>query len=60
MPTVDTVFPSVALWRDFKKGSASTKPAGCPAVQAFLIQLATNARQHGYYVPTPRAMAGGA
>ena len=34
--------------------------ARSPAVQTFLIQLATNARQHGYYVPTPRAMAGGA
>ncbi len=30
-----------------------------PAVQTFLIQLATNARQHGYYVPTPLAIAGG-
>ena len=34
--------------------------ARSPAVQTFLIQLATNAREHGYYVPTPRAMAGGA
>ena len=34
--------------------------ARSPAVQTFLIQLATNARQHGYYVPTPRAVAGGA
>ena len=34
--------------------------ARSPAVQTFLIQLATNARHHGYYVPTPRAMAGGA
>jgi hypothetical protein len=33
--------------------------ARSPAVQTFLIQLATNARQHGYYLPTPRAMAGG-
>ncbi len=33
--------------------------ARSPAVQTFLIQLATNARQHGYYVPTPRAVAGG-
>ncbi len=31
-----------------------------PAVQTFLIQLATSPRQHGYYVPTRRAMAGGA
>ena len=34
--------------------------ARSPAVQTFLIQLATNAREHGYYLPTPRAMAGGA
>jgi len=34
--------------------------ARSPAVQTFLIQLATNARHHGYYIPTPRAMAGGA
>jgi len=34
--------------------------ARSPAVQTFLIQLATNAQQHGYYVPTPRAVAGGA
>ncbi|MDY0165771.1 MAG: hypothetical protein RBS80_04460 [Thermoguttaceae bacterium] len=33
--------------------------ARSPAVQTFLIQLATNARQHGYYLPTPRAIAGG-
>ena len=34
--------------------------ARSPAVQTFLIQLATSPRNHGYYVPTPRAMAGGA
>ncbi|MHB8899626.1 MAG: hypothetical protein ACYC6Y_12840 [Thermoguttaceae bacterium] len=31
-----------------------------PAVQNFLIQLATSAEEHAYYLPTPRAMAGGA
>ncbi len=34
--------------------------ARSPAVQTFLIQLATSPQEHGYYLPTPRAMAGGA
>ena len=34
--------------------------ARSPAVQTFLIQLAAAGRQHAYYLPTPRAMAGGA
>lgn len=34
--------------------------ARSPAVQTFLIQLAGAGRQHAYYLPTPRAMAGGA
>ena len=34
--------------------------ARSPAVQTFLIQLATSPQQHGYYVPTPRAVAAGA
>ncbi|MDD4871559.1 MAG: hypothetical protein PHR77_13460 [Kiritimatiellae bacterium] len=34
--------------------------ARSPALQTFLIQLATSGRQHAYYVPTPRAVAGGA
>jgi len=34
--------------------------ARSPAVQTFLIQLAGAAREHAYYLPTPRAMAGGA
>jgi len=34
--------------------------ARSPAVQTFLIQLAATGRQHAYYLPTPRAMAGGA
>jgi len=34
--------------------------ARSPAVQTFLIQLAGANRQHAYYLPTPRAMAGGA
>ena len=33
--------------------------ARSPAVQTFLIQLATSGRQHAYYLPTPRAVAGG-
>ena len=33
--------------------------ARSPAVQTFLIQLASTGRQHGYYVPTPRAVAAG-
>ncbi|NLF67779.1 MAG: hypothetical protein GX575_01865 [Candidatus Anammoximicrobium sp.] len=33
--------------------------ARSPAVQTFLIQLAGANRQHGYYLPTPRAIAGG-
>jgi len=34
--------------------------ARSPAVQTFQIQLAGASRQHAYYLPTPRAMAGGA
>jgi hypothetical protein len=34
--------------------------ARSPAVQTFLIQLAGAGRDHAYYLPTPRAMAGGA
>ncbi len=34
--------------------------ARSPALQTFLIQLAATGRQHAYYLPTPRAMAGGA
>ncbi len=34
--------------------------ARSPAVQTFLIQLSATGEQHGYYVPTPRAIAGGA
>ena len=34
--------------------------ARSPAVQTFLIQLAGATRDHAYYLPTPRAMAGGA
>ena len=34
--------------------------ARSPAMQTFLIQLATSPKQHGYYLPTPRAVAGGA
>jgi hypothetical protein len=34
--------------------------ARSPAVQTFLIQLAGAGREHAYYVPTPRAVAGGA
>jgi hypothetical protein len=34
--------------------------ARSPAVQTFLIQLATSGQKHAYYVPTPRAVAGGA
>lgn len=34
--------------------------ARSPAVQTFLIQLAATGRQHAYYLPTPRAVAGGA
>lgn len=30
-----------------------------PAVQTFLIQLATSGTQQAYYVPTPRAVSGG-
>lgn len=33
--------------------------ARSPAVQTFLIQLAGATRDHAYYLPTPRAMAGG-
>jgi len=33
--------------------------ARSPAVQTFLIQLATSGPQPAYYVPTPRAVAGG-
>lgn len=33
--------------------------ARSPAVQTFLIQLATSSPRHAYYVPTPRAVAGG-
>ncbi|MDD4871889.1 MAG: hypothetical protein PHR77_15130 [Kiritimatiellae bacterium] len=33
--------------------------ARSPAVQTFLIQLAATGRQHAYYLPTPRAVAGG-
>ena len=29
-------------------------------MQTFLIQLATSGHQHAYYLPTPRAIAGGA
>lgn len=31
-----------------------------PALQTFLIQLAGSGNQHAYYLPTPRAVAGGA
>ncbi len=34
--------------------------ARSPAVQTFLIQLAASGRQPSYYLPTPRAVAGGA
>jgi hypothetical protein len=34
--------------------------ARSPALQTFLIQLASTGRQHAYYLPTPRAVAGGA
>jgi hypothetical protein len=34
--------------------------ARSPAVQTFLIQLAATGEQHAYYLPTPRAVAGGA
>ncbi len=34
--------------------------ARSPATQTFLIQLAATQRQHAYYLPTPRAVAGGA
>jgi len=34
--------------------------ARSPALQTFLIQLAGASREHAYYLPTPRAMAGGA
>lgn len=34
--------------------------ARSPAVQTFLIQLAATTGQHAYYLPTPRAIAGGA
>ncbi len=34
--------------------------ARSPAVQTFLIQLASTGLQHAYYLPTPRAVAGGA
>lgn len=34
--------------------------ARSPAVQTFLIQSAGARQQHAYYLPTPRAMAGGA
>jgi hypothetical protein len=33
--------------------------ARSPAEQTVLIQLATSGREHGYYVPTPRAVAAG-
>ncbi|MCX6909952.1 MAG: hypothetical protein NTY01_18185 [Verrucomicrobia bacterium] len=33
--------------------------ARSPAVQTFLIQLATSSQHPAYYVPTPRAVAGG-
>jgi hypothetical protein len=33
--------------------------ARSPAVQTFLIQLATSGPRHAYYVPTPRAVSGG-
>jgi len=33
--------------------------ARSPAVQTFLIQLASTGDKHAYYVPTPRAAAGG-
>jgi len=33
--------------------------ARSPAVETFLIQLAATGAQHGYYVATPRALAGG-
>ena len=33
--------------------------ARSPAVQTFLIQLAAPGPQHAYYLPTPRAVAGG-
>jgi hypothetical protein len=34
--------------------------ARSPAIQTFLIQLAATREQHAYYLPTPRAIAGGA
>ena len=34
--------------------------ARSPAVQTFQIQLSGAVREHAYYLPTPRAMAGGA
>ena len=34
--------------------------ARSPALQTFLIQLASTGLQHAYYLPTPRAVAGGA
>jgi hypothetical protein len=34
--------------------------ARSPAVQTFLIQLAATGPEHAYYLPTPRAVAGGA
>jgi len=34
--------------------------ARSPAMQTFLIQLAGASQEHAYYLPTPRAMAGGA
>lgn len=34
--------------------------ARSPAVQTFLIQLASSGREPAYYLPTPRAVAGGA
>ncbi|MCH5372734.1 MAG: hypothetical protein JJ992_02070, partial [Planctomycetes bacterium] len=34
--------------------------ARSPALQTFLIQLAGASHEHAYYLPTPRAMAGGA
>jgi hypothetical protein len=33
--------------------------ARSPAVQTFLIQLASTGQQHANYLPTPRAVAGG-
>ena len=34
--------------------------ARSPALQTFQIQLTGASRDHAYYLPTPRAMAGGA